>query len=1209
MAGYSDTRQMIIDTLMGRPTGTEIQPEDHQAFALQITDYVRQVELVAGNATPISFADANTVPVQPDNGQAVYLSQINRGLTVTFTNFIDINGNPISITSDSSSVTFVTLLWNGEYWSYQTTVVTAETLTSETFRVVFTQNGTTITSSDSATAIKSAYDAGKYCYAVLGTNCYAIISSDATSAVFQDLNIDGITVDKFIVDTTSSVVKTSVATSSIVNKTLQIGGVDTDIKKVEEVNNTLQIGGVDTDIKKVAVVNETLQIADADTTIKSVSISQNTLNIGGVIVANDICRFVKIDGFHFNEISKIEQIQWSETTKRLIKYTSLSPEQYEILPLIKGTIYVYKNDIYLPNEELNDLILFLIQRVITINIWGVSSDFNVNDMQYIEGYSYLRNILSTDGYFRRIPLQYNTIYKYQNKIYISNSTCTTLVLWIDFELFTNQISDIYSKLFINNFDKQFLTDKNYLNSVKNKFLQNDGTILNETGSCITIIYLNNSSNLNIFKFDATRKINYLFVESVNEDGSYTPLPNQTVVSYYGKSSLYLSVPTNAGAFLITTKNASYDTMFDRIILDEKIIEGYKTVEENLNYISSTEGIRTKPSIEQSGYYISSPTMEIIANSQYKISPVISVSHGDIITFTCTTNLSIPASVITQCDSSGTLIKILALSNGIDNNKYTIWIEQDCYIKLCWNDNYDKILQILSIKFVQHLFELIQTKQDLTSFKTINDQSILGSGNLIISQGPIGPQGEQGPIGPQGNSGYQGTAGELEIINNIIDGGETSALSAEQGKNLGILCDYNNLPITPINKIPIEAKYFEIIPSNFLSNPSNIILSDYKLYNDFITRLQRQSIKIIHASTVSKSEIYHDFINPFDATFLYLKFGIHIPLELPVSSLENIMVWMSSGSEPLVQSNRCYYYIDIYSDDQHSRTGSFYGCLNLFRVGTKGVDFDITSVKYAGITVKLRNLTEDINYNLTDLSFVEPLKKPGICLIVDNFDYGVVQMANYAYSKGVKLNLSIIPNWIGNNGYPPISFIHAAKNQGHFIWNHTWNHVTTYQTEKQINEEFTKSDEWMMKHGFSRGSKVYSNPSSYYDNIRYKAQFSSNAQSIYHHWTTYPNGENSNTDKFLLSEPIFPTTRMCLNISSLDFNNPTDINTEYFIKLAKDALDYKGLAIMGFHGSFWSSNIDTTTLAGDRWKRFIDAIILQTDQCFYGIDDILEGRVY
>ena len=125
MAGYSDTKQMIINALMGRPEGTQIQPEDHQAFALQIIDYIRSVELVAGNATPIGFADADTVPVQPYNGQAVYLSSVSGSNTVTFTNFIDQNGNAISVTSTTNVIKLVTLLWNGQYWSSQVTSVNA----------------------------------------------------------------------------------------------------------------------------------------------------------------------------------------------------------------------------------------------------------------------------------------------------------------------------------------------------------------------------------------------------------------------------------------------------------------------------------------------------------------------------------------------------------------------------------------------------------------------------------------------------------------------------------------------------------------------------------------------------------------------------------------------------------------------------------------------------------------------------------------------------------------------------------------------------------------------------------------------------------------------------------------------------------------------------------------------------------------------------
>ena len=123
MAGYNDTRQLIIDTLMGRPAGTEIQPEDHQAFALQITDYIRSVELMAGNSVPIAFADIDTVPVQPDSGQAVYFSFVPKGEAKTFKYFIGKDGNEIMVSSTANEVSFVILLWNGSYWSSQKTSI------------------------------------------------------------------------------------------------------------------------------------------------------------------------------------------------------------------------------------------------------------------------------------------------------------------------------------------------------------------------------------------------------------------------------------------------------------------------------------------------------------------------------------------------------------------------------------------------------------------------------------------------------------------------------------------------------------------------------------------------------------------------------------------------------------------------------------------------------------------------------------------------------------------------------------------------------------------------------------------------------------------------------------------------------------------------------------------------------------------------------
>ena len=75
----------------------------------------------------------------------------------------------------------------------------------------------------------------------------------------------------------------------------------------------------------------------------------------------------------------------------------------------------------------------------------------------------------------------------------------------------------------------------------------------------------------------------------------------------------------------------------------------------------------------------------------------------------------------------------------------------------------------------------------------------------------------GPFrGPQGNSGYTGAAGELEVVNNLVDGGATAALSAEQGKVLKRLLDegylYRGIAVltpTPTNPGTPDGKVFYI----------------------------------------------------------------------------------------------------------------------------------------------------------------------------------------------------------------------------------------------------------------------------------------------------------------------------------------------------------------------------------------------------------------
>ena len=116
--GYEDTKQKILSTLMQRPNGTEIQPSKHQDFALNLLEYIRSVELISGS-TLIGIAYEDTTPVQSNTANATYISGVAQQRNVVYENFIDKNGEPISVTTGEMEAKLVILFWNRQYWEKQ----------------------------------------------------------------------------------------------------------------------------------------------------------------------------------------------------------------------------------------------------------------------------------------------------------------------------------------------------------------------------------------------------------------------------------------------------------------------------------------------------------------------------------------------------------------------------------------------------------------------------------------------------------------------------------------------------------------------------------------------------------------------------------------------------------------------------------------------------------------------------------------------------------------------------------------------------------------------------------------------------------------------------------------------------------------------------------------------------------------------------------
>jgi len=128
---YDEIRQLIINTLEGRPAGTMIYPEGHQEIDLSILDFANAISSVISTGIA-GEAQASTQPIQPSGSNVAYIFQVAPDSTKTFTNFRDSGGNAISVTTNSSQAAVGFLLWNGSYWSAMTVYIAVTSPAFET---------------------------------------------------------------------------------------------------------------------------------------------------------------------------------------------------------------------------------------------------------------------------------------------------------------------------------------------------------------------------------------------------------------------------------------------------------------------------------------------------------------------------------------------------------------------------------------------------------------------------------------------------------------------------------------------------------------------------------------------------------------------------------------------------------------------------------------------------------------------------------------------------------------------------------------------------------------------------------------------------------------------------------------------------------------------------------------------------------------------
>lgn len=107
-----------------------------------------------------------------------------------------------------------------------------------------------------------------------------------------------------------------------------------------------------------------------------------------------------------------------------------------------------------------------------------------------------------------------------------------------------------------------------------------------------------------------------------------------------------------------------------------------------------------------------------------------------------------------------------------NSTDVLWDDGE-NLKIARNGNFENVMSTM------------ENTGNLNVEATVDNTTGTPSVNITVEENTIklAFSGLKGETGPQGNSGYQGAAGELKVVNNLTDGGESAALSAKQGKVL------------------------------------------------------------------------------------------------------------------------------------------------------------------------------------------------------------------------------------------------------------------------------------------------------------------------------------------------------------------------------------------------------------------------------------------
>lgn len=582
----------------------------------------------------------------------------------------------------------------------------------------------------------------------------------------------------------------------------------------------------------------------------------------------------------------------------------------------------------------------------------------------------------------------------------------------------------------------------------------------------------------------------------------------------------------------------------------------------LEELAKPSNIRAISFTKTTGKRINTDGEVVDAGSSWFYTSPVQFKRGDVVSLhdiVGNSSVSIASFVITE-GTEYTPVSNLKYS-GIDGDNYTFVVEKDGSLSFSLNngDSHYPCIYAISSDTISSLVDLIKTSQ----------------------------------------SG-------IRVVDNLTEGGHNDALSAEQGKNLKRLSDLNgNINDYPCVPSPVFKPYISrmpIDPASWSAGNNGTIDADMVEIFDEVNKCYRKSIKM-NCYPLASGNNYSIFSatlsSPVNIKTTSMVGSIYLDPAIADADRGSILIRLYSGGNTANSATIYLWYLVDSSAGRtlYSRNYWYHFAINAYAaINSKTSGFDETDV--TGVAIIYQNGYDTSPFiAISDFGFVNTLHKPAISIVVDNYNPSVPDMADYAASKGVKLTTTIVPSYIGGAGSASLERIKDGKLQGNIIGNHTWSHQASMTTEAEYVDEIVKAERYMLANGFARGCKFVSVPSATFNNLKYIAYCQTDAQMIYHNWIKGPSS--------IVDYPFYPCQREH-NITVVD-NNPATPEAAAAVVVTmksniQDAITYKGMAVLGFHGTFWEAD------NGVAWKDLIDYISELSNVDIVTVDELIEGTI-